>query len=228
MSNLTKPKIYLVGGAVRDQLLGIKSKDLDYVIETSSYDEAREVILSLGCKIVQEAIKYNVFRAIHPKLGGVDFALPRADFNQDGRQSETKVVSSIEEDLARRDFTMNAMAIECNQNLEPVGDLIDPFGGQEDIKSGHVKFVGNPYERIVEDELRVLRALRFCVTKMFILDYKTRYAITATRLSDKVSNERIFEELNKMFAVNNLHTIITLVQNNQDYLLNRIKLKAST
>lgn len=224
----TKPKIYLVGGAVRDQLLGIKSKDLDYVIETSSYDEARETILSLGCKIVQEAIKYNVFRAIHPKLGGVDFALPRADFNQDGRQSETKLVSSIKEDLSRRDFTINAMAIECNQDLEPIGNLIDPFNGKEDIKSKYVKFVGNPRERIKEDELRILRAMRFCVTKDFILDYKARDVLVASKISNKVSNERIFEELNKMFAVSNLRTIIILTQNNQDYLFNRIKLKATT
>lgn len=226
------PKIYLVGGAVRDKILGFESKDLDFVIETSDYNEAREVILSLGCKIVQERPEYNVFRAIHPILGGVDFALPRTDFNQDGRQAHTKIVNTIEEDLSRRDFTMNAIACEVKFELDmtfSLGKMIDPFGGKNHIEKKIIKFVGEAETRIKEDELRILRALRFAITKNFSIDVLDALVITfSSRISKKVSNERIFEELNKMFAVSNTKTIDLLNATGQTYILDRVKLKATT
>lgn len=226
------PNLFLVGGAVRDILMNNVSKDLDFVVETTSYDEARDYIVSIGCKIVQERPEYQVFRAVHPKLGGLDFALPRGDFNQDGRQSDTVVVSSIEEDLARRDFTMNAIAVGVDIHNDDViiysNKWIDPFNGKKDVREKIIRFVKDPAERIKEDNLRVLRALRFAITKGFDFDGITFYAIKNTVISDKVSPERIFEELNRMFFVSNTGTIRILNDTNQLYLLDRIRLRAST
>lgn len=223
------PKTYLVGGAVRDLYLNTQPKDKDYVIETSDYNIARNFITSqLGCKIVQERQVYKVFRAVSPNNEGLDFALPRLDFENEGRGCKTIPVESIEKDLSRRDFTFNAMALEVDFNLNIIGDIIDPFGGLKDLKNKLVRLVGNPYDRIEEDHLRVLRALRFALRFNFTFETETFKAIQGFQISDVVSSERIFEELNKMFIVSNTKTIEILNLTQQLYLLDRIKLTATT
>ena len=223
-------KIYLVGGAVRDRIIGVESKDLDYVIIGLNYNGMKKYIVDiLHMRIVVETPNYGVIRAIHPKLGCVDFALPRIDVSPDGRQSEVKFVKTIEEDLARRDFTMNAIALLVDPiTLEETTEYIDPFDGKADISNKLIRFVGDPVLRIQEDELRVLRALRFSITKSFRLDPSTIDAIFKYKISNKVSNERIFEELNKMFAVSNSESMYMLYMLTQTYLLDRVKLKATT
>jgi tRNA nucleotidyltransferase (CCA-adding enzyme) len=110
------------------------------------------------------------------------------------------------DDPQRRDFTVNAMAI-LN------GELVDPFGGQSDLESNLLRFVGNPKERIAEDGLRVMRALRFMVVKGFDMDADTWDAINsdfAAEMLTKVSVERIREELEKMFFTNTLWSLKVL------------------
>jgi len=221
-------KIYLVGGAVRDYLLGKKPKDLDYLIDTSSYEEARDIITNLGCRIVQEKPEFKIFRAVHPKLGDLDFSLPRGEAGYDGRSPSIITSVSLEEDLVRRDFTINAMALPVNNKLEIEGNLIDLFGGKEDLEKRLIRFVGNPSDRITEDNLRVLRALRFSVTLDFDLSLRASVAIQEFIIGDIVSAERIFTELNKMFTYSNVKTINSLQSNNQLYLLDKVKLVAST
>jgi len=221
-------KIYLVGGAVRDQIMGKKPKDLDYLVETSDYDVAKKLIASLNCTIVQEREVYKVFRCVHPELGGIDFSMPRMDMNCDGRHADTVSVESVEEDLARRDFTMNAMALEVNMDLTKTTNLIDPFEGKKDIQNKIIKFVGDPKERIFADNLRILRALRFAITLNFEFETETKKAIQNSYVEEFVSSERIFSELNKMFEISNLKTINLLNEMNQLYLLDRIKIKTST
>jgi tRNA nucleotidyltransferase (CCA-adding enzyme) len=231
INQMSEIKLYLVGGAVRDQVLGIKSKDLDYVVTgLSSFEELKDFVTNtLKCEIKVETQKYGVVRCVHPTKGGLDFALPRVDFNQDGRQSDVKFVETIQEDLSRRDFTINAMACEVDNNLVIIaGSLIDPFEGYKDIKNKLVRFVGNPNLRIDEDNLRVLRALRFSLTKGFDLDQETANTISNVVINDKVSGERIMDELNKMFAVSNTGTFEILSKYNQIYLLNKVKIKATT
>lgn len=223
-------KIYLVGGAVRDHFLGLKSKDLDYVvIGLNNYAELKSFVENLGCKIVVETPEYGVIRAVHPIKGGVDFALPRIDLDQDGRHSEVQFAKTIEEDLARRDFTMNAIALKVDGNLNILNlPPIDPFFGVRDIENKLIKFVKNAEERLKEDELRALRLLRFSITKNMSIDNEAVSAVKLIKISDKVSSERIFAELNKMFEVSNTLTIKELVRLNMEYILNRVKLKAST
>jgi tRNA nucleotidyltransferase/poly(A) polymerase len=222
-------KTYLVGGAVRDHLLNIQSNDLDYVIlGFDNYSDFRNYVISLGVDIKVDTPEYGVIRGVHPRLGGIDFAMPRKDENHDGRHADVVFVNTIEEDLARRDFTMNAMAIEVDHNLELTDILIDPFNGREDISNRLLRFVGKPIDRIKEDELRVLRALRFSLTKNLSYEHETFNAITNYCISNKVSNERIMSELNKMFACGNTSTIEILIEMKQLYLLDRIKFKITT
>lgn len=220
---------YLVGGAVRDKLLGITSKDLDFVVAAKDFDQLRDFVLQIGCKIVKEKPDYLIIRAVHAKFGGVDFALPRNDFDYSGRQSSSAIASSIEADLARRDFSMNAIAQEVDFGEDwEFGQIIDPFNGIDDIKNKLIKFVGDPALRIREDELRVLRGLRFALTKGFTIENKSLQAIKSTTISNQISSDRIFDELNKMFRISNTKSIELLTMTNQLYLLNRIKLRATT
>ena len=222
-------KKYLVGGAVRDHYLGMQSKDLDYLVMADSYEEMREEVIRLGCVIKVDTPEYGVIRAVHPVKGGLDFALPREDFNHDGRHAETRFVNSVVEDLARRDFTMNAIAIEVDDDLNLTDNVIDPFSGRQHIRKQTICFVRDAKERIIEDELRILRAIRFSVTKEMEMSKSTKEAIMESFLSNKVSNERIMDELNKILRHSDLEQLFLVLQKyNKTYLLKRIKAKITT
>lgn len=196
---------FLVGGAVRDQLMGLKPKDLDFAVEAESYEEMRQGLLDQGFRIWLESPLYFTLRCAIPsghwgrEYGkDADFVLCRRDgVYTDGRRPDSVGVGTILEDLKRRDFTMNAMAIGED------GALLDPHGGKGDLESKLIRFVGNPTERIFEDGLRVLRALRFSVTKDMKFAGSTRSALEsddAARCLARVADERIYEELKKMFV----------------------------
>lgn len=142
---------YLVGGAVRDEVLGVPCKDLDYVVLAPTFDKLRESLLETGCKIFTENPKCLTIRAKHPTLGCVDFACGRKDGTYtDGRHpDDTSITQVLEEDLARRDFTCNAMA----KSLEH-GRILDPFKGMKDIEDRKLRAVGSAWQRIDEDKLR--------------------------------------------------------------------------
>jgi tRNA nucleotidyltransferase (CCA-adding enzyme) len=126
--------------------------------------------------------------------------------SSDGRRPDFVLPGTLMDDLQRRDFTVNAMAI-----LD--GELVDPFGGQSDLDAMLLRFVGNPTDRIAEDGLRVMRALRFMVVKGFDMDMDTWDAINsdfAAEMLTKVSVERIREELEKMFFANTLWSLNVL------------------
>ena len=140
-------KIYLVGGAVRDKLLGIPVKDRDWVVVGSSPDEMKKK----GFKQVGK--DFPVF--IDPKTGE-EYALARTErksgHGYTGFEFDTNSNVTLEEDLARRDLTINAIAQDED------GNLIDPFNGQEDIKNKKLRHVSDAFS---EDPLRVLRVARF-------------------------------------------------------------------
>jgi tRNA nucleotidyltransferase (CCA-adding enzyme) len=195
-----KYRTYLVGGAVRDELLGIPCKDLDFVVLAPSFKEMKKDLLEQGCKIFVEKPQYLTIRAKHPKLGCVDFACARkGNYTDGGRPDETVLTISLAEDLERRDFTCNAIA----KNVL-TGDIIDLFEGQKHIEDRRLEAVGGARARFNEDKLRMFRALRFAVTKGFRLSHEISNAIGAyTPLQFKsVSTERIREEILKMFRLN--------------------------
>lgn len=191
--------IYLVGGALRDQLMGIESKDIDYCFIADSYEEMRDYLLENGCEIYLEKPEYYAIRCNWRGLGPVDCVLGRKDgFYSDCRRPDSvELCSSIEEEMQRRDFTCNAIASDIF-----TGDRIDPFGGVDDINHRFLRTVGNPRDRFKEDGLRVMRAIRFAITKEMLIESDLFELLTGRECIDylqNVSNERIREELFKMF-----------------------------
>jgi tRNA nucleotidyltransferase/poly(A) polymerase len=202
-----------VGGAVRDSLLGLDSKDVDFVaVPTEIFSDASVAFDALvahlkeqGFKVFLETPQFFTVRAQVPERHPLrsrttvaDFVLARKDGpSSDGRRPDFVMPGTLLDDLERRDFRINAMAL-LN------GELVDPFNGQADLEAGLIRFVGNPQDRIAEDGLRVMRALRFSVTKHFKLPPDTWIPINtpfAAQMLHKVSVERIREEMDKMFSV---------------------------
>lgn len=189
-------KIYKVGGAVRDSFMGRTSKDLDYAVEAPSFEAMREEIQKRGFKIYLETPKYLTIRA-HGPDGPADFSLCRTDgMYIDGRHPESVKPATIAEDLKRRDFTMNAIAVDMDS-----GEVLDPHDGKADAGMKILKCVGKPQDRFDEDRLRVLRGIRFMVVLGLTADIKTLQAMRATRAGDfdGVSTDRVRDELFKMF-----------------------------
>lgn len=179
--------VYVVGGAVRDALLGVAVKDHDYVVVGSTVEE----MLSLGYKAVGK--DFPVF--LHPKTHD-EYALARTERKTGkGYKGFTVYASSdvtLEEDLARRDFTMNAIAKSSD------GQLVDPYQGQLDIQNKTIRHVG---EAFVEDSVRILRAARFSARfPDFIIAPETMLLMqqmVADGEVDALVVERVWQELSK-------------------------------
>lgn len=179
---------YLVGGAVRDILMGNTPSDYDF----ATIARPKEIInlfsgLGYAVKLIGESFGVVL-------VDGVEIATFRGDcYHGKGDKDVTiTYLDSIEEDLSRRDFTINAMAMDIN------GNLLDPFYGNNDILNKIVRFVGDPDIRIKEDPNRIFRAFRFCARFDFILQFDSGVAIERNScLVDMVACERIRLEIMK-------------------------------
>lgn len=207
-------KIYKVGGAVRDELLGLKPKDYDFAVEAESFEAMKNSLLDQGFTIFLSTPEYFTIRARFPKgydMYGIntngrcttaDFVLCRKESSySDGRRPDSVEPGTIYDDLARRDFTVNAIA------QKETGVLVDPFNGVDDLNHNVLKAVGSAEERLREDALRALRALRFSVTRNFVLDDELGASLKSDWLPPllmNISEERQREELYKMFKHNTL------------------------
>lgn len=179
---------YCVGGCVRDYLLG-QCPD-DYDITTSALPEQIIKVFD-GYKLLTMGLKHGTVTVIIDKKP-VEITTYRVDgdYKDHRHPSEVRFTPCLEEDLARRDLTINAMA------YSPKTGIIDPFGGQKDLKSGIVRCVGDPMKRFDEDGLRILRALRFASRYGFKIDKYTSDAVHRLRyLLSFISAERINCEL---------------------------------
>lgn len=196
-------KFYKVGGCVRDAILGIPSKDIDYSVEAPSYAAMREEIAKRG-KIFKEDEEFFTIRAIINKEAA-DFVLCRKERDySDGRHPDAVEIGTLDDDLARRDFTMNAIAQKDD------GTYYDPHDGIRDIKFGLIRCVGEAKDRFKEDSLRMLRAIRFSITKQFALDGEIKRCLDDVELVGLLANvsmERVREELNKAFKCDTLATL---------------------
>lgn len=185
---------------MRDEVLGIPHKDYDYTVEAESFEAMRDAIVRRGGEIFLEKPEYFTIRARCPIAGEIhaaDFVLPRKDgAYSDGRRPDEVEVGTLSDDLSRRDFTINAMARSED------GELIDPHNGMQDIERKLIRCVGG-VERLQEDSLRMIRALRFAVQKGFQIDMMESLFIAGNaNLLANISNERIREEVNKMLRAN--------------------------
>ncbi len=183
------------GGCVRDALMGITPQDYD--VATSARPE--EVIEVFGSrKTVPVGASFGVIMVLgeSKSQGQVEVATFRSDGNySDGRRPDHVEFCTAEQDALRRDFTINGMFYDPDTN-----ETIDYVGGQQDLKEGIVRAIGNPHDRIAEDKLRMLRALRFAARFSFELDSATARAIGAHAADlRQVSIERIAQELRQMF-----------------------------
>jgi tRNA nucleotidyltransferase (CCA-adding enzyme) len=159
-------KVYLVGGAVRDELLGKESKDLDYLVTKISLEDLSKLLPKVipGAKISEVGQSFGIVKAALGK-DEFDFAIPRADVDRENVKTDPNI--PVEQDLMRRDFTINALA----KDLE-TGQIVSPEGqdGVADIKNKIIRAVGDPVQRFKEDPLRMLRALQFASRFGFDID----------------------------------------------------------
>jgi putative nucleotidyltransferase with HDIG domain len=184
--------VYLVGGAVRDLIRGEKSQDWDLATSATPQE-----VMELFRRVIPTGIKHGTVTILY-KGHSLETTTFRTESEySDGRRPDSiQFAPTIEEDLSRRDFTMNALAAEL-----PSGHLVDPFGGQGDIQSRIIRCVGKPEQRFAEDGLRPLRAVRFAAQLGFTVEADTLAAISgALATTAKVSAERIRDELNKILA----------------------------
>src|SRR5579883_1814383 len=186
----------LVGGSVRDLILGQATHDLDFT--TDATPEQTKLILAEADPTATYSIgeKFGTIGATFDDVV-VEITTFRTERYQPGsRKPEVSYGTSLEEDLARRDFTINAMALDLTTNV-----LIDPFGGQRDLSARLIRAVGKPTERFAEDPLRLLRAVRFVAQLGFDLVADTRAAIRESAdLLRQVSRERILEEMSRLLV----------------------------
>ena len=196
---------FIVGGAVRDLLLGRTPNDFD-IMTTCRQDTLLWILKSWHVQTKPVGAAFGVVLA---REGDEEFeiAVSRKDIGSDGRHPLSVEDATPEEDAQRRDFTVNAMF------MDPVtGQILDFVGGQEDLKNRTIRFVGSPMERIAEDKLRMLRALRFALKLDFVMDPATFQAIKdSAHLIHEISAERIQMELVKMLECGNLRRLFDLL-----------------
>ena len=207
VAKLTKAgfEAYVVGGCVRDMFLGKEPEDWD--VATSAKPEEVQ-------KIFPDSFYENKFftvtvrtQSTEPKLHEIEVTTYRSDFKYGDRRhpEEVQYAKTIEEDLARRDFTVNAIALRPKRDLgEPKSrlgetEIIDLFEGRKDLKAKLIRAVGVPGARFQEDALRMMRGVRFCATLGFSLEQKTKEAIAKNAaLLKEISQERIRDEFTKI------------------------------
>lgn len=185
---------FVVGGCVRDSLMGKEPKDWDITTSASPHEVKR-----IFNKTIDTGIKHGTVTVLIDRIG-YEVTTYRIDGEyKDGRHPEEVIFTNeLKEDLRRRDFTINAMAYN-----DTIG-IVDEYGGIEDLKNKVIKCVGEPSERFEEDALRILRAIRFSAQLGFSIDERTRMAmkIYAPTL-EKISVERIKVEMDKTLMSDN-------------------------
>lgn len=219
-------KFYEVGGAVRDELMGLKSKDIDYTVvadEELLYKTTNPSEILYVLQNYLEKLEYTIwlvtedcftirakFPAYHKNAGiTADFVLARKETGYiPGTRRPIVVAGTLHDDLQRRDFTVNAIA------KDEEGNYIDPFNGRGAIKdkSLHTPFP-NCEQTFNDDPLRILRAIRFSITKKFYIPLRMDIVIKDYDYYGKmgvVSEERIREELYKCFKADTLETLYKL------------------
>ena len=194
------PEAWCVGGCVRDTLLGRTPEDWD--VTTSARPE--ETMALFGQRALPTGLRHGTV-TVRTARGGVEVTTFRCDgtYHDHRRPDTVTFTRSLEEDLKRRDFTVNAMALGLD------GTVQDPFGGRDDLMAGILRCVGEPDKRFDEDALRILRALRFSAVLGFALEEKTAAGIHRNKeLLKDIAAERIQTELFKLLCGKNALAVL--------------------
>ncbi|WHU04118.1 MULTISPECIES: CCA tRNA nucleotidyltransferase [unclassified Sphingomonas] len=194
-----------VGGSVRDTLLGLPVSDLD-VATPLSPQRVIELLKAAGIRVVPTGIDHGTVTVVL-ESGPVEVTTLRRDVSTDGRRATVAFTDDWREDAARRDFTMNALYAD-----PATGAIFDYFGGLADLEARHVRFIGDPLQRIAEDHLRILRFFRFLARFGDIADPAGLEACT-DRANDlmALSRERIADELLKLLVARDAVRVVALM-----------------
>lgn len=215
-------KFYKVGGCVRDKIMGMSSKDIDYVCVLDDinitveegFKKMEDYLIKNNYRIFLSTPECYTIRARSPKNEVADFVLARKEIGyiEDTRRPILEL-GTLTDDLFRRDFTVNAIA------EDEEGNIIDPFNGVYAIESKILTTPGSPLISINDDPLRIFRAIRFKITKGFEISSNLHIEINLFLQSYKgynklkvVSTERIREELNKCFEYDSYNTLSILYE----------------
>lgn len=194
---------WIVGGFVRDALRGVKPHDAD-IATNARWETVKKISLEHNCHVIETGTKHGTITVINRGYP-LEITTFRSETEYEDHRHPRAVtfVSSITEDLARRDFTINAMA------FHPVRGLIDPYEGQADLHHHIIRCVGNPTQRFREDALRIVRALRFASQLGFSLAIDTENALfdQASTLSH-VAGERLAVELEGMLCGDAIRSVL--------------------
>jgi tRNA nucleotidyltransferase/poly(A) polymerase len=196
-------RIKFVGGCVRKALLGEYIDDIDLATSFEPID-IKKKLSDKNIKIIDTGISHGTITAILNKKK-FEITTLREDAITDGRHADVEFTSNWKKDSSRRDFTINAIYSDIN------GNVFDPQNGEEDLKNGIVKFIGDPAQRIQEDYLRILRYFRFFIQYSKQEHENKIINLIKTNINglNKIANERIFEELKKIFKLKNIDNLLT-------------------
>ena len=188
---------YVVGGSVRNMMLGMPVDDFD--ITTNALPNETKLLFP-DFTVVETGIKHGTVTVV---VNGENVEITtyrtEGEYTDSRHPDKVEFTSSLELDLSRRDFTVNALAYDGE------GTVVDLFDGEEDIKNKVIRAIGNPYERFNEDALRILRAVRFSSVLGFDIEENTRCAMLECKhLLSKISKERIAVEINKFLCGKNV------------------------
>lgn len=189
--NETGYEAYWVGGCVRDELLERSVDDMDITTSASP-----EQVMELFADCIPTGLQHGT---VTVRSGGFYFEVTtfrtESEYKDNRRPTAVQFVQDVKEDLQRRDFTMNALAMNRD------GNIVDPFGGQSDIQDGRVRCVGSAAERFGEDALRMLRCVRFASVFDFKIAYNTWKGLVRQKdLLQHIAMERVRTEMVKMMA----------------------------
>ncbi len=186
--------LYVVGGAVRDYLLGIENSDWDFCT-----DATPDQVISMFRSVIPTGIKHGTVTVLfRNECYEVTTFRTEGPYSDRRHPDDVCFVTDLKEDLSRRDFTVNAFAADCSY-----GRIYDYFDGESDLKAGIIRAIGNAEERFREDALRLIRMCRFCAKLGFIAHPQT--FDSACKLSSNiafVSKERIYEEMSRILMTN--------------------------
>jgi tRNA nucleotidyltransferase (CCA-adding enzyme) len=197
-------KAYAVGGCVRDEIMGRSGGDVD-ITSSAKPNELEQILNDNNIKYIETGLKHGTVTAV---LNHIPYEI--TTFRSDGEYKDNRhpekveYVSDISEDLARRDFTVNALAYNDSDGV------VDLYGGVDDIQNKIIRAVGNPNKRFQEDALRIMRALRFSSVLGFEIEKNTKQAIFDNKdLLLNIASERLYVELIKLLMGDNVEQVLT-------------------